>query len=165
MKTYTVERTNAKTGLVIEVLHGLNADQVLEQRGLDTARITLEQGHDGEWVISGCEESWDFVETYATREEAVASVPGYCEEYDRKSAYVGQARRLTYDGLLTTGDVVNITPAMDERSYDESGCEDPIIMLDVAQQEHLRSCIIGWMEKNLDPINWYAVERVTHVTS
>ena len=163
MKTYTFERTDLTTGEV-ERLTGLTADQVLEQRGLDTARISREpEGRDGKWVISRCEESWDFAETYDSREEAIENVPGYCEEYDCNTAFIGQARQLTYDGLLTTGDVENLTEAMDERSYDEGGCEDPIVQMDHSQQELLRWHIVGWMRKNLDPINWCVVERVEHV--
>ena len=165
-KTYTLERTNTKTGLVVEVLTGLTADQVLEQRGLDTARIIREpEGHDGKWVISGCEETWDFAETYASREEAIENVPGYCEEYGRNTAFVGQARRLTYDGLLTTSDIERLEESMDEQSFEEGGCEDPIMQMNPIQQECLRLFIAGWMEKHLDPINWYVVERVEHVPS
>ena len=116
---------------------------------------------DGKWVISGCEERWDFAEIYDSKEEAIAAVPGYCDEHDRSFAFVGKARRLTYEALLTQWDVERMVEAMDERAYEEGGAEDQVVDVTTEQHEELRKHILAWMNKNLNPINWHVVEDVT----
>lgn len=120
--------------------------------------------YDGKWAISGCEERWDFAETYDTRDEAEDNVPNYCEEYDYTAVFVGQARRLTYDGLVDYGDVATIVENMNTCAYDNSGAEEDVVELSDAQMEGLRLHVVDWMARHLDPINWYVVENMECVT-
>lgn len=117
----------------------------------------------GKWSLSTCEERWDFDEVYDTREVAVAEVKAFCLEYGCDYAYIGQARLLTYDGLLDVWDIEQLAERMNEHD-DVAGCDYGPAETTPTQSEQLRDVVANWMNENLDPITYHVVEEIQRVT-
>lgn len=114
---------------------------------------------DGRWTVGHGGESWSVMETFATKDEAIA----YAKE--NEYSHVGRAHQLTAERVFTEDRLQRLIEEIDEDSGEEWGSiDDPIVVLRTANAEALRLDIAAAMEKHHTfRRGWFRIDDVVEV--
>lgn len=103
---------------------------------------------DGKWMLSANEEDYSWAEEFATKEDAVASIPEFCEENDTDICWIGLAREVKLADLFSLNCVRGIVENMEEHE-DLLWRDEHTFAIGGTKASELRALILDWMRKNL----------------
>ena len=113
---------------------------------------------DGKWYLSGRGDGlWPMHTEYGTREEAVADAEGFSSEYDCPEVWVGQAKELTPEKVITEDFAEGIIDRIEDASFD-LGMQDHRLVDEDCSREELATVLCDFFRGKLN--TWFAFENV-----